>query len=302
MADDLVFKVKFDLQKGVDEALKDGDKALERIEKVLGEHPITIKLRMDNRIARGASAELTGFKKQLAELTQQWNSLTAAERGSAAGAAIREKFRALRTEAQGYTSTLQAAVKAEDKMRESHSKTAASANRLSSAFHNQSGYIDRLIKRMAVYASFRYASQFLTNIREVTAQFELQRISLGAIIQDQQKANQIFAEIKSFALTSPLKILDLTKYAKQVAAYGFAADRVFDVTKRLADISVGLGVDMGRLTLAVSQIKAATALKASELRQLTETGLPMLDLLSKKLTETQGKLVSAADVGKGACV
>ena len=149
---------------------------------------------------------------------------------------------------------------------------------------------------MAVYASFRYASQFLTNIREVTAQFELQRISLGAIIQDQQKANQIFAEIKSFALTSPLKILDLTKYAKQVAAYGFAADRVFDVTKRLADISVGLGVDMGRLTLAVSQIKAATVLKASELRQLTETGLPMLDLLSKKLTETQGKLVSAADV------
>lgn len=296
MADDLVFKVKFDLQKGVDEALKDGDKALERIEKVLGKHPITIKLRMDNRVARGASAELTGFKKQLAELTQQWNSLTAAERGSAAGAAIREKFRALRTEAQGYTSTLQAAVKAEDKMRESHSKTAASANKLSSAYHNQSGYIDRLIKRMAVYASFRYASQFLTNIREATAQFELQRISLGAIIQDQQKANQIFAEIKSFALTSPLKILDLTKYAKQVAAYGFAADRVFDVTKRLADISVGLGVDMGRLSLAVSQIKAATVLKSSELRQLTETGLPMLDLLSKKLTETQGKLVSAADV------
>lgn len=296
MADDLVFKVKFDLQKGVDEALKDGDKALERIEKALGKHPITIKLRMDNRVARGASAELTGFKKQLAELTQQWNSLTAAERGSAAGAAIREKFRALRTEAQGYTSTLQAAVKAEDKMRESHSKTAASANKLSSAYHNQSGYIDRLIKRMAVYASFRYASQFLTNIREATAQFELQRISLGAIIQDQQKANQIFAEIKSFALTSPLKILDLTKYAKQVAAYGFAADRVFDVTKRLADISVGLGVDMGRLSLAVSQIKAATVLKSSELRQLTETGLPMLDLLSKKLTETQGKLVSAADV------
>lgn len=296
MADNLVFGVKIDLQKGVEEALKDGGKALERIEKLFGKHPITIKLRMDDRVARGASAELIGFKKQLAELTQQWNSLTAAERGGAAGSAIREKFRALRTEAQGYTSTLQAAVKTEDKMRESHSKTAASANRLSSAFHNQSGYIDRLIKRMAVYASFRYASQFLTNIREVTAQFELQRISLGAIIQDQQKANQIFAEIKSFALTSPLKILDLTKYAKQVAAYGFAADRVFDVTKRLADISVGLGVDMGRLTLAVSQIKAATALKASELRQLTETGLPMLDLLSKKLTETQGKLVSAADV------
>lgn len=296
MADDLVFKVKFDLQKGVDEALKDGDKALERIEKVLGKHPITIKLRMDNRVARGASAELTGFKKQLAELTQQWNSLTAAERGSAAGAAIREKFRALRTEAQGYTSTLQAAVKAEDKMRESHSITAASANKLSSAYHNQSGYLDRLIKRMAVYASFRYASQFLTNIREVTAQFELQRISLGAIIQDQQKANQIFAEIKSFALTSPLKILDLTKYTKQVAAYGFETEKLFDTTKMLADISVGLGSDMSRATLFLGQVFATGYLRAAELRQATELGIPLVDKLAKKLEELNGRFYSAADV------
>lgn len=296
MADDLVFKVKFDLQKGVDEALKDGDKALERIEKVLGKHPITIKLRMDNRVARDASAELTGFKKQLAELTQQWNSLTAAERGSAAGAAIREKFRVLRTEAQGYTSTLQAAVKAEDKMRESHSKTAASANKLSSAYHNQSGYIDRLIKRMAVYASFRYAIQFLTNIREVTAQFELQRISLGAIIQDQQKANQIFAEIKSFALTSPLKILDLTKYTKQVAAYGFETEKLFDTTKMLADISVGLGSDMSRATLFLGQVFATGHLRATELRQATELGIPLVDKLAKKLEELNGRFYSAADV------
>lgn len=296
MADDLVFKVKFDLQKGVEEALKDGDKALERIEKLFGKHPITIKLRMDNRVARGTSAELTGFKKQLAELTQQWNSLTAAERGSAAGAAIREKFRALRTEAQGYTSTLQAAVKAEDKMRESHSKTAASANKLSSAYHNQSGYLDRLIKRMAVYASFRYASQFLTNIREVTAQFELQRISLGAIIQDQQKANQIFAEIKSFALTSPLKILDLTKYTKQVAAYGFETEKLFDTTKMLADISVGLGSDMSRATLFLGQVYATGYLRASELRQATELGIPLVDKLATKLEELNGKAYTAAEV------
>lgn len=176
------------------------------------------------------------------------------------------------------------------------SAQSAAVRQVSQEFQAQDGYVSRLLKRMAVYAGYSMATNFLTSIREVTAQFELQRISLGAIIQDQQKANQIFAEIKSFALTSPLKVLDLTKYAKQVAAYGFEADRIFDATKRLADISVGLGVDMGRLTLAVSQIRAATVLKSSELRQLTETGLPMLDLLSKKLTETQGKLVSAADV------
>ncbi len=296
MADNLVFGAKIDLQKGVEEALKDGDKALERIEKLFGKHPITIKLRMDNRVARGTSAELTGFKKQLAELTQQWNSLTAAERGSAAGAAIREKFRALRTEAQGYTSTLQAAVKAEDKMRESHSKTAASANKLSSAYHNQSTYLSRLIQRMAAYAGVSYVGNFLTNVREVTAQFELQRISLGAIIQDQQRANQLFEEIKTFALKSPVKILDLTKYTKQLAAYKIGVDELFDTTKRLTDISVGLGVSMDRIVLMYGQIRATGYLRASEVRQATEAGIPLIEELAKKLSKTNGELVTAADV------
>lgn len=296
MEDNLVFGVKIDLQKGVEEALKDGDKALESIEKLFGKHPITIKLRMDNRVARGASAELTGFKQQLAELTQQWNSLTAAERGSAAGAAIREKFRALRTEAQGYTSTLQAAVKAEDKMRESHSKTAASANKLSSAYHNQNTYLSHLIQRMAAYAGVSYVGNFLTNVREVTAQFELQRISLGAIIQDQQRANQLFEEIKTFALKSPVKILDLTKYTKQLAAYKIGVDELFETTKRLTDVSVGLGVSMDRVVLAYGQVRARGALYSSEIRQFTEMGVPIVEELAAKLTKMNGELVTSAQV------
>lgn len=296
MADNLIFPIKFDLEKGVKDALTDGDKALDRIAKALEKHPITIKLRMDNRVARGTSAELTGFKKQLAELTQQWNSLTAAERGSAAGAAIREKFRALRTEAQGYTSTLQAAVKAEDKMRESHSKTEASANKLSSAYHNQSTYLSRLIQRMAAYAGVSYVGNFLTNVREVTAQFELQRISLGAIIQDQQRANQLFEEIKTFALKSPVKILDLTKYTKQLAAYKIGVDELFDTTKRLTDISVGLGVSMDRIVLMYGQIRATGHLRASEVRQATEAGIPLVEELANKLSKANGELVTAADV------
>lgn len=178
----------------------------------------------------------------------------------------------------------------------SNAKHAQSVNHVTQEYQKQDGYVSRLLKRLAVYASFQYASQFLTNIREVTAQFELQRISLGAIIQDQQKANQIFAEIKSFALTSPLKILDLTKYTKQVAAYGFETEKLFDTTKMLADISVGLGVDMSRLTLFLGQVFATGYLRAAELRQATELGIPLVDKLAKKLEELNGRAYTAAEV------
>ena len=300
MADNLIFPIKFDLEAAVKEAQGDADRLLRRLQTTINAKPLAVNL----KIPGAGSGSINEINGRLKELVKQWNNLTEAQRitnkttgqYTAEAKKILAEYTRLRGASESYAQSLKQIDSAAKKAAKQQEKLAEAAYRGSNAFKNQDGYVSRLVKRLAVYASFQYTSQFLTNIREVTAQFELQRISLGAIIQDQQKANQIFAEIKSFALTSPLKILDLTKYAKQVAAYGFAADRVFDVTKRLADISVGLGVDMGRLTLAVSQIKAATVLKASELRQLTETGLPMLDLLSKKLTETQGKLVSAADV------
>lgn len=178
----------------------------------------------------------------------------------------------------------------------SNAKHAQSVNYVTQEYQKQDGYVSRLLKRLAVYASFSYAGQFLTSIREVTAQFELQRVSLGAIIQDTSRANQLWSEIKTFALKSPVKILDLTKYTKQVAAYGVETDKLFDTTKRIMDISVGLGVDASRLVLAFGQVKAASYLRAAEIRQFTEAGIPMLELLAEKFTELNGKAVTTEQV------
>lgn len=186
--------------------------------------------------------------------------------------------------------------KAQLALKNAQDKSANSTRNASKAYGEQSTYLDRLIQRLAVYWSVRQVRAFISSVRDVTAEFELQRVSLGAIIQDQERANQLFAEIKSFALTSPLKILDLTKYTKQVAAYGIETEKLFDTTKMLADISVGLGVDMSRLTLFLGQVYATGYLRASEVRQATEAGIPLVDKLAEKLSEANGRLVSAAEV------
>lgn len=168
----------------------------------------------------------------------------------------------------------------------------------SRAFREQSSYLNILIKRLAVYTSVDAVMGFLTKVREVTAQFELQRISLGAIINDQVRANMLFNEIKQFALKSPIKILDLTKYTKQLAAFRFETDTLFDTTKRVADISVGLSVPMDRLILALGHVKASTYLTGITLRQFSMAGIPMLELLAERFTELEGRAVSTTDVLK----
>lgn len=177
-------------------------------------------------------------------------------------------------------------------------KHAEALSNTSKKINEQHSYVSRLIKRMAVYASFSYAGNFLTSVREVTAQFELQRVSLGAIIQDQTRANALFSEIKAFALKSPVSILDLTKYTKQIAAYRIETEKLFDTTKMLTDISVGLGVDLQRITLFFGQVRARGALFSSEIRQATEAGIPLVELLAKKYSELNGQLVTASQVLK----
>lgn len=171
-------------------------------------------------------------------------------------------------------------------------------NSLTGQFKKQDGYVSRLVKRLVVYAGFQQINNFLTSVRSVTAEFELQRISLGAIIQDQAKANALFSEIKNFALKSPIKILDLTKYTKQLAAYKIGVNELFDTTKRLADISVGIGVSMDRLILLYGQVRATGYLRASEIRQATEAGIPLVEELANKLSEANGTLVTSAQVLK----
>ncbi len=176
------------------------------------------------------------------------------------------------------------------------SRQAAAVSQVSQEFNKQDSYLTNLLKKTAALWSINQVGNFITQVREVTAQFELQRVSLGAILQDQNKANQLFSEIKSFALKSPVSILDLTKYTKQLAAYNVGYDELFETTKKLTDVSVGLGVSMDRVVLAYGQVRATGYLRASEIRQFTEMGVPIVEELASKLSKMNGELVTAAQV------
>lgn len=153
-----------------------------------------------------------------------------------------------------------------------------------------------LIKNSARLIALHSATRFIRNVREVTAEFELQRVALAGIIQDSEKANMLFRQIKAAAIESPFEIKDLVSYTKQLSAYRIETDKLFDVTQQLADVSAGLGVDMSRLILAYGQVRAASVLRGQELRQFTEAGVPLVELLADKFSTLNGQMVSTAEV------
>jgi DNA repair exonuclease SbcCD ATPase subunit len=291
---DMLFSVE-DAQKKREKEINDIIKKREEIaSRIKAQHQAELealkrKREENDRIRKILSAEENTISSITAKLQVQQARLQKTKIGSA-------KFDKIADEVQRLSSALEEAKKRIDGATSSAETHKKKARETTAVYREQTTYLDRLIRRMAVYWSISQVSNFLSKVREVTAQFELQRVSLGAIIQSQDKANALFSQIKSFALKSPISILDLTTYVKQVAAYRIETSKLFDTTKRLADVSVGLGVDMQRIVLAYGQVKAATYLRASELRQFTEAGIPLLELLSEKLSEMNGKAVTTGQV------
>lgn len=183
---------------------------------------------------------------------------------------------------------------------EQHNKNLKEAGVNSRALTEQTsyiaGYLSRLAQRTAVVFSFGAAKSFVEQIAEVRGQFELSERSLEAILQNKPKADEIFNKTVELAVKSPFRIKDLVDYTRQLSAYRIESDKLYDTTKRLADVSAGLGVDMGRLILAYGQVKAAAYLRGSEVRQFTEAGINMYGELQQYFKEVKGEAYTTAQI------
>lgn len=156
--------------------------------------------------------------------------------------------------------------------------------------------LQRLASAFGVAFSVRGLAQFGKKLIETRGEFEMQFVAMKQIIGDVDAATKIWNQTMQQALQSPFKAMELVKYTKQLAAYRIETDKLFDTTKRLADVSAGLGVDMQRLILAYGQVKAANYLRASEIRQFTEAGINVLGELAQYFTEIRGTAYSTAQV------
>jgi hypothetical protein len=144
----------------------------------------------------------------------------------------------------------------------------------------------------SIYALQRFSKELI----RVRGQYELQQVSLRAILRDTEKADQIFAQVVELGLKSPFTTMELVGYTKQLAAYRIETEDLYKTTKMLSDVSAGLGVDMQRIILAYGQVRAASVLRGQEVRQFTEAGIPLVEELANKFSILEGRAVSTGEV------
>ena len=167
---------------------------------------------------------------------------------------------------------------------------------LANSHRNLMDISGQLARKLALVFSVSQIQGYMSKLIAIRGEFELQQKSLQVLLQNKDEANKLWQQTVELAVKSPFRVSELVSYTRQLAAYRIETNKLHETTKKLADVSAGLGVDMNRLILAYGQVRAAEYLRGTELRQFTEAGIPMLDELAKRFTQLEGRAVSAGDV------
>ena len=206
--------------------------------------------------------------------------------------------------AKKYGQSLREASAGASQLSEAEQRLANVTHSATDSMRQQSQVLSDLKMMATQYLSVWGAQSFLNKIIETGGQLEQQRLSMGAILQDAEKADEIFGQIKKLAVKSPFGVVQLDQMSKQLAAYSFESEELFEWTKRLADISAATGTEVSRLSLALGHVRSEGALSGYTLRQFSMGNVPLLQMLSesrgvskKEIRQmVRGKQISADEV------
>ena len=265
------------------------------------------KLGVDTKDLEAAVIRMQQYLAILNQMSQggKW-SMTTSQYVSQAGFVIDERSaqaaaNAVKKESdelERNSNTKKKASTASNELTLQEQRLAAEMEKVAQSAKGQSQMLSDLKSMAMQYLSVYGAQQFINNIIEIGGQLENQRMSIASILGDAAQANTLFEQIQSLAVKSPFGVVELDQYTKQLSAFGFQYNELYDMTKRLADISAGAGTDVGRLALALGHVRAEGALTGYTLRQFAMNNIPMLQKLSDMLSAREGRLVSTQDIRK----
>lgn len=276
------------------------------IKKALGEKPFKVGIVVDkaeaSRIVQQAldkasvKLSMTAGEKRAYEAQTKADNLRLLTETKIA--AIREKINTqeARTAAAWAQQALSAQRAANAMQRGGGSFGGTTIGQTNTALGSQIALLQQAKTYALQYINVFAAANFVKDLARVTGEFEKQLITLKAILQSSSQAQTLFNQIKQLSVVSPFTFMDLTSFAKQLSAYQIPANELYDTTKRLSDLSAGLGVDMSRIVLAYGQVRSAAFLRGQELRQFTEAGIPMVNALADKFSDLEGRVVSTGEV------
>lgn len=162
--------------------------------------------------------------------------------------------------------------------------------------------IENVFGRIRSLASMAFAGftakEIMSTLANVRGDFQQFEIAFETMLHSGDKAKAMITDLAKLAASTPFDMEGVVSGAKQLLAYGFAADQITDTMRRLGDISAGLGLNLQDLTWLYGTTMVQGRLFTRDLMQFTSRGIPMTEALANQFGVTKDKVSELVTAGK----
>lgn len=133
------------------------------------------------------------------------------------------------------------------------------------------------------------------------ANLQTYTISFQTLLGSASKANDMIRNLYDFAAKTPFDVEGSVVGAQKLLGVGVAAKDVVPTLTTLGDATAALGgstADFNSVLLAYSQIMARGKVSTQDLYQISNTGIPIFQLLSQALGKPVGEIQKLIETGK----
>ena len=143
-------------------------------------------------------------------------------------------------------------------------------------------------------------ASLVRQIATTRGEFQQLEVAFTTLLQNKEKADALMRQMVDLAATTPFDLQGVANGARQLLAYGFAAEDITDTLTRLGNVAAGLGLPLERLTYLYGTTAVQGRVYARDMLQFTGSGIPVLQEMAKmygKTTEEINEMVSAGKIG-----
>lgn len=161
---------------------------------------------------------------------------------------------------------------------------------------NIDGAFSKIAKASAgIFATGKMA-EFAKHIISIRGEVESLEISFETLA-GKQKGQDLFKEIRQFAVSTPMMVKDLAQGAQTMLAFNIETEKVMPMLRAIGDISMGDAQKFNSLALAFSQASASGKLMTQDCMQMINAGFNPLSVISEKTGKTIGELKEEMEKG-----
>lgn len=220
---------------------------------------------------------------------------------------LRQEIDKLKSELKGINSSLNPGKFSEvnDKLRQTATRfdemkrAAADAG---TAFVREGGMIDDALTKIAAGVAGAFAvdkiKDFVMEVVNVRGQFQQLEIAFKTMLGSGEKASKLMDQLVRTAATTPFDLQSVAQGAKQLLAYGTAAEDVNGTLIKLGDIAAGLSLPLGDLVYLYGTTVTQGRMFTQDMRQFMGRGIPMAEEIAKVMGVAEQEVAGLVTAGK----